>query len=1219
MQSGQKKFFRADRPLALALGLVLFAQAEASTTDTVSWSGNVSVDAATDVAVATLPTTLASGSIVSDVTVSVTWRKTDGSCTSPGTGNSYHNETGMKLQAPDGTKVRIVNTGQYSGSLSTGDVTTDFSDAHLAGPPSGAPSSGSFRPYHALSGFDGVEASGSWTFLATDNAWADPLCIKGITLTVTAEDPVVADAGGPYTVDEGGSPILTSASTGGTITSVEWDCTNDGTWDATGDTTTACVYPDEGTFTVAVRATNDVGSVDTATATVTVVNVGPTIDTTTIVGGDEGSELGFSATGSDAGGDDLTWSWDFGDGGTATGTDVVHTYADDGDYVVTVTTDDGDGGSASWTETITISNVDPVIDSMTLPGAIEGLGVQLSATGSDAGDDELVYTWSVDGQSLTGADVTVVLPDDGSYPVTLTVTDGDGGEATLSGTLVAANANPVVVSFDDVAGDEATSVTLQAEVTDVAADTLSYTWDLGDGQVMTTTEPELDYTWADDGDYVVTFTVTDEDGGQTVQTADVTIANVAPTVDTITLPPSVEEGSAASLAVTVSDASADDTPSVSWDFGDENTGSGASVSHTWADDGDFTVVVTVSDEDGGSYSESHTVTVDNVAPAFTNAAGLSAFEADAYSFLPTVDDPGDDELTFALLDMPDGAEIDEETGEVTWTPTYDQAAAGSADFEIEVDDGDGGTDTLAWTVTISHLDSDGDGMADQWETDNGFDPDDASDATGDDDGDGRDNLLEFELGTDPSSFDGPEAPVLVSPKDDVEVLEASPTLTWTNAEHPLADDVLTYDVEVYEDDTLTVLLTDATDVAEADLQSTWWVDVALPENAMPVWRVRAVDPYVEGPWSETGRFFLNAEDEAPPIPELLFPIEGEILAMEAPALQIGTVIDPDGDAVTYDLELVDEADNLLASILDVTADAEATDLMWDVSPELFVEDGLYKWRALARDEDGMDAGWSEWTWFRYSMEDAAPEAPMWLTPENDSMVESLRPEVIVSGVTDPEGSGITYHAELSSSADYAVIGVRGSAFDETGAVEDIALELDKDLVEHFTWHGRVRAEDESGIASPWTSVSFFVRGPNDAPTVPVPLSPVDTALQIGEPWPELMFTASSDPEGDEVTYEVRVLATAGSVLVETGGLDIQGFEGSWDPQLTTELGAFAWQVRAVDALGAASDWSEPAEVLVGDPDENAVSDCGCSSTGGGAGWLWLGGLGLMGLRRRQRR
>ena len=68
-------------------------------------------------------------------------------------------------------------------------------------------------------------------------------------------------------------------------------------------------------------------------------------------------------------------------------------------------------------------------------------------------------------------------------------------------------------------------------------------------------------------------------------------------------------------------------------------------------------------------------------------------------------------------------------------------------------------------------DDDNDGMPDDYETDNGFDPLDASDAQTDADSDGVSNVDEYLAGTNPNQDDYP--PVLIVP-DDIEVVSTGP-------------------------------------------------------------------------------------------------------------------------------------------------------------------------------------------------------------------------------------------------------------------------------------------------------------------------------------------------------------------------------------------------------------------------------------------------------------
>ena len=81
----------------------------------------------------------------------------------------------------------------------------------------------------------------------------------------------------------------------------------------------------------------------------------------------DGLTITYDGTGStDADGDDLTYTWDFGDeSGTSTEGTGTYTY-EAGDYTVTLTVNDGTDDSESDTEDITITNP-PVVTLGDLP------------------------------------------------------------------------------------------------------------------------------------------------------------------------------------------------------------------------------------------------------------------------------------------------------------------------------------------------------------------------------------------------------------------------------------------------------------------------------------------------------------------------------------------------------------------------------------------------------------------------------------------------------------------------------------------------------------------------------------------------------------------------------------------------------------------------------------------------------------------------------------
>lgn len=170
------------------------------------------------------------------------------------------------------------------------------------------------------------------------------------------------------------------------------------------------------------------------------------------------------------------------------------------------------------------------------------------------------------------------------------------------------------------------------------------------------------HTYADDGIYIVTVTINDNNGGTDTETFTVTVGNVAPTL-IIAGASSVDEGSAYTLTLSESDPGTDTISSWTINWGDGNiqnvTGNPSSVTHTYADgDNNYTISATATDEDG-TFAAGNTVavSVDNVAPVLTLAGAAMIAEGALYTLGLLWSDPGADTITSWIINWGDATEV----------------------------------------------------------------------------------------------------------------------------------------------------------------------------------------------------------------------------------------------------------------------------------------------------------------------------------------------------------------------------------------------------------------------------------------------------------------------------------------------------------------------------------------------------------------------------------
>ncbi|HRQ38076.1 MAG TPA: M12 family metallo-peptidase [Chloroflexota bacterium] len=229
-----------------------------------------------------------------------------------------------------------------------------------------------------------------------------------------------ADAGGPYTTDEGVDVTL-DASGSSAADSYAWDFDNDGFFDdAVGLNPNFDLVGQDGVYIVRLRVTKD-GVSNTDSTTVTVHNVPPTVTLASDSPQDENTAVTVTGLVSDPGWlEALTATIDWGDGtavepvvgvlenvrpdATLTFT-MTHIYGDNGVFTVEVCGSDDDT-TVCETTAVTINNVDPTLtidasNATIINGQPVIIGqinepVAFNGQATDPGSDDLLLSWDWD-------------------------------------------------------------------------------------------------------------------------------------------------------------------------------------------------------------------------------------------------------------------------------------------------------------------------------------------------------------------------------------------------------------------------------------------------------------------------------------------------------------------------------------------------------------------------------------------------------------------------------------------------------------------------------------------------------------------------------------------------------------------------------------------------------------------------------------------------------
>ena len=414
------------------------------------------------------------------------------------------------------------------------------------------------------------------------------------------EEPVTFDA-------------LASHDPDGIITSFLWNF-GDGT-EAEGPLVTH-VYHEAGTFTIHIAVTDDRGKVVRQEGTIRIIdNRPPTVDFSILPcrpeqGMQTLNELVFMDESFDRDGEITTWAWTFGDGERASTQTARHAYQRPGVYTITLCVTDDAGDGACQSQSLQIANrVPEAAFTYTPTSPNPGDVVVFDASSSRDPDGTLVaYEWDFDGDSAPDvvtdqAKTEYAFTEEGDHRVLLCARDETGALSPPTDEIVHVNESPVasfqVSSFSPAENEE---VSFTDHSYDSEGEIVSWRWQFGDGGCADLPCPS--HTYQEDGVYVVTLTVVDEQGSAGTVSAELTVKNLTPRA-VLKCDGATERRTGEPV---VFDASGSYDPSprgqiirYEWDLIGEETYSevttSATLRHSYADDGTYQVRVRVVDED----------------------------------------------------------------------------------------------------------------------------------------------------------------------------------------------------------------------------------------------------------------------------------------------------------------------------------------------------------------------------------------------------------------------------------------------------------------------------------------------------------------------------------------------------------------------------------------------------------------------------------------------
>jgi PKD repeat protein len=323
----------------------------------------------------------------------------------------------------------------------------------------------------------------------------------------------------------------------------------------------------------------------------------------------------------------------------------------------------------------------------------------------------LQFKWDFDDENETewqnGSTYSHKFSDMGNYTVRLFVRDDDSEVDSDIQIIRVHNVAPLaVISEHESSYEIDAKVTLNASLSsDTESDihSLSFSWDFGDSK--SAIGMEVSHSYNDEGEYLVTLSVIDDDGTQSIATSKIVIANAVPNCDVMD-DVEVYEDTAVQLTGTGSDTQADDGKlEFSWELGIPGISStpwnkSPNFDYIYTDEGVYTATLTVRDDNKATANASLLITVVNVKPTAKFSVDSNKAVEDESLFFDASssrDTPSDQKILNFTWDFDEGPIVYGQKQYHSFTQ------AGVYDVKLTITDDNGAKDSVSKKITVSNV------------------------------------------------------------------------------------------------------------------------------------------------------------------------------------------------------------------------------------------------------------------------------------------------------------------------------------------------------------------------------------------------------------------------------------------------------------------------------------------------------------------------------------